>query len=99
MKTKPSQLLRSKSRWTQGEYARSKFGNKIDLKSSRAVSWCLDGALCKCLKTVKEVYKAYDVINEILVKEKMYYHGLINWNDELGRKHSEVVALLKKAGY
>jgi len=41
---KPSELLDSPEKWTTGELARDKDGNKCDPLSPEAVCWCIEGA-------------------------------------------------------
>ena len=50
---KPSELLDSPEKWTTGELARDKDGNKCDPLSPEAVCWCIEGAYRKVNGFVK----------------------------------------------
>lgn len=54
------EIVADKSRWTVGEYARSKHGYRCDPDHPRAVSFCSIGAIAKvCMKKVSVVEDGY----------------------------------------
>jgi len=94
-------LLEAPERWTQGEYARDEKGDYICSRSSRAVCWCLMGAVSKVTGSEKApdesvaVYETYNLLDSLANK-----HGeasTADWNDSKGRTHSEVLAFLDEA--
>lgn len=88
---KPSELLATPEKWTTGELARDAQGEPVSEDNERAVCWCINGAMLKCL-TSMEIIESSDKITALV-------HGCIwQWNDAPGRTHSEVLELLKGVG-
>ena len=84
------ELLKDRKNWTQGFMARRADGIAVGTSDDNAVCWCLIGALYKCYR-VEEVEK-----HKILLMRELTVLSLTNWNDHPKRKHSEIVAVLKK---
>jgi hypothetical protein len=59
-------LIRVKSRWCQGGYARNKKGEKVVETSPKASQWCAVGACWKCKKKddLESLHRAVRALNE-----------------------------------
>ena len=89
---KPSELLDSKEKWCQRASSRDPNGNTINPTDDKACSWCLFGAIYKCVPSQEERYTIYNRLNNILPG------GFVYWQDQEGRTFEEVRALLLEAG-
>jgi hypothetical protein len=89
--TKAFDIIKDKSKWTQGVYARDIYGTTVDEKSPEAVCWCSAG-IC---------YKVADM--ELAPILRRYVENMIStgsrylalYND--GNTHEEVCSLWQKA--
>jgi len=86
-------LLEKPGAWTQGDYARNRFGGKLgDGRKPEATCWCAIGALEKVTGSLIGNHYAAPLI------EVIGGNGRIDqWNDAPGRTQSEVVAALRAA--
>ena len=77
--------------WTQGTSARTKSGARCDFQDTRAVSWCLSGAILA-------VY--YGPLSVTSLTELRSYLGIgalaSRWNDHPDRTQEEVLKLLRE---
>lgn len=80
-------LLVNETKWLQGCYSKDKYGNTVNPHSDLACRWCLVGAIQKCYYPIpsKVWYKIADHLNE----------NPIAWNDEPGRKFSDIRKLIE----
>ncbi len=85
---KPSELLNSPEKWTQGSLARKANGDRCSPFDVEATCWCLAGAFSKYFSDLQERVKA---VNKLEVP-------IVQFNDYFDRKYDEVIHLLKKAG-
>lgn len=85
-------LLEKPERWTRGCEARDANGNATWAQSPAAVSWCLMGAKIKLFGWGYDCgFAASQLIEEVGVS------GVTEFNDAPGRKHAEVLELLRSA--
>lgn len=86
------ELLKNPENWCKRSYGKTIKGESVDWSNYEAVSWCVQGAICKCYsepETQNSKRKDLEnVIGEI---------GISVWNDNLDRTHKEVLEALKKA--
>ena len=95
---KVSDLLSDTSKWIKHDYARNVFGDTVDSQDSTAAKWCLSGAIRACNPSnFSEVVRI-----EKWLAGALYNLGLLKlggniemWNDEEGRKFSDIVMVLK----
>ena len=83
-------LLRAKSRWTQGAWARDKKGDSVNPRSNAATCWCLLGGIEK----VTSSYRRQDSMKNAL-RESADNTFLVRYND--GCSHQELLAVIKGA--
>ena len=81
--------ITERGHWTQGTCARNRYGHKVPLHSPRAVRWCLLGALCAETGECS--------VGEALEALRSIQRNPTQWNDEPGRKHSDVLAAFDAA--
>lgn len=83
------ELLAKPEAWTTVELARDANGEYADLYSQEAKCWCLIGASFRCYGEVG--------VGEVFERIKLEIGGNIpSWNDQKGRTHAEVLALVTK---
>lgn len=87
------QLLADPARWTQNAMAKNAMGFPSLIKpEDGAVCWCMTGAIYK-------IYSSAGRTRSELFLEfwrRVPYLNMTSWNDDPGRKHSEVVAMMKE---
>lgn len=88
------ELLADKSRHTTRVYARNERGAHVDAESSRAVCWCLVGAVRKVTDYKKRQYHYNWVLNALF--KASGYEGIYELNDQ-PKSHKKVLKLLDKA--
>ena len=83
--------------WCQKNYAMDRSGGVVPYISSKAVSWCLDGALRReCGDDLDLRDRCEQLLRKALQKiDSQYWSGYITFNDT--RTHAEVLALLDAA--
>ena len=94
------ELLSDPKKWTKGGYALSAAGENCDVLSDAAACWCLTGALARTTGNHMESGSpgslgGYGILAEAIGKPERLV--VSSWNDEPGRSHTEVLALLDKA--
>ena len=101
---KPSTFLQ-RHQWCQGSFAQSKYGRNVDVQSSRAVKFCMLGAIIATAEdsTVREKNerRLHEFIPNVSAwndKRGRYLIHVVRWNDMPGRTKAEVVTALKKVG-
>ena len=82
------QLLDSKEKWCQRQYAMDANGYTVDPAAEDAVCWCIDGAIKKCYESGMLPRRFYERIPE--------YSCSVTYNDDPRRTWEEVHALLKE---
>lgn len=93
---------RVKQGWTQGHYARDWGGKPAVTSSVDACQWCLAGALkrgCIDVGTEEGMGDKSVLLGRVAYvcdrfMRTRFADGMIVWNDQTGRKKSEVLALL-----
>lgn len=75
------------SRWTQGGFARNKYGQICEEHEDDAVCWCLLGALFLLKMDTLEAEKELD---------RRAKYDFVRWQDEPTRTFAEVKALLSQ---
>jgi hypothetical protein len=90
---KVKELLTSARRWTKGDLARNSRGIGIIPYDSKAIRWCLLGAIDKCYPGVKERRRIYLKIRIQLGSPNCNISG---WNDSPRTKFKDVKALVEK---
>lgn len=88
---KPSDYI--KRGWTQGAFARRKNGDKVLYNSPEAVRWCVRGAINAACPDRNRRIKVRELLEKHIGTE-----NILDWNDEPGRKKSEVIAALEAIG-
>ena len=90
-------------RWTQGHWARDANGYGVGTRDSRAVCWCLRGAIDKRLQgsdqpTFDAIYRAFDKAIGCAWEEGRTDNHVhfVAWNDRPGRTVREVIELCEK---
>lgn len=92
-------LLADKDHWTKGTTGRTASGEICDSTDSRAVAWCLVGAVYKV--TDRHDYQgrhADDLSNELryTLRGRPASCGLVNFNDNRGTTHGDVLSLIDR---
>lgn len=84
--------IAKRSAWTQGVYARTKYGKACISNDPRAVRWCLIGALsCEAVVGTDEWRTAINALTNVTGSASLAY-----WNDNR-KKHAEVPAAIDRA--
>lgn len=96
------ELIALPERWTQRALARDEYKAPVGIFSSRAVCFCLEGALIRSEGDNDDADAFYGAENAIKGAKKAIYKvigsGSISlFNDAPGRTHSEVLAVLDEA--
>lgn len=73
--------------WTQGAFARDKFGNSVNSDDPEAISWCIVGAC-----SIAKAQDGWIKLGFNLGKPPMKF------NDTPGRTQEEVIAALEAVG-
>lgn len=81
----------SNHRFKAGETRVNSFSDRVANSHPQAACWCLMGGIYKVSRGASAVH-AEDVLGRVLGTA-----NVVRWNDEPGRKISEVRAVLKKA--
>lgn len=93
------ELLSDPKAWMKGCYARNDLHSPTLATAHDAVCWCLEGAIQRCYPDpVAQVEAAYKL--KAILEDRGYLsdgESHIEWNDDPGREHAEVVALCKEA--
>jgi hypothetical protein len=100
---KPSEILRKAAEriatpdtWAQGDVAFNEDGEVVGAKSSDACRWCMAGALIAegsdPMLAPEDTY-----LDRVLGVGPNVKWGYVEWQDIMGRQHSEVVEALLKA--
>jgi len=74
--------------WTQGQHARTKYGNPVSENSSLATCWCIIGALWA---VNPEPYEARILLGKVIGQ------SVIAFNDAKDRTHAEVLNAFDRA--
>lgn len=85
-------LFSRKSRWTQGQFARNRNGNKCDNFSSTAESFCLAGGIRR-VYGIDGFYRAAEDITKHLRRRRHSFlasKGIVNWNDADKRTFADI---------
>lgn len=88
---KAYELLANPESWTTGFYATDKEDRPCHTLGPDACRWCMAGALIRCYPG-KCVRAPLDQI----IQDRFKFPSLESWQDEPGRTHAEVLALLKE---
>lgn len=91
---KAFELLKSPERWTKRAFAKTKSGEPAGVFEECAFRFCIMGAITKCYG-IGDGGKRSAARNKVL--SVLGVSNLTVWNDAPARKHSEVLAALKKA--
>lgn len=86
-------LIKPKGAWTQNTYARGRTGRPVSIDSPRAVCFCAEGAVQRTAEAAS--LGVYKICCEYLDAEVRL--GILNFNDDIDRKQSEVVAIFTRA--
>lgn len=89
--TEAQDLIRDKTRWTRGAYARDDHGEVVGAMNPRAVCWCFTGAIIKCGGGERFGGGLADTLLQLFVGESA---GPIHTNDDKG--HDAVMALFDR---
>ena len=87
-------LLHSKKQWTKSAQARDSDGAACDPKSSKAVQWCLLGAVIKAYGIMELLSDSPESVYNV-IKAHMGVLSLTEWNDSEERTFKEVRKLIK----
>ncbi len=90
---KPSELLATPDKWTQGAFAKDAGGKPCPLNSDAERCWCVMGALIKYFGEYSPEF--YSCVNEISSKLDA---PITEWNDSPKTTHAEVLAKLRECG-
>jgi hypothetical protein len=86
--------------WTQGRSASDKHGHDIGLDDPRAARFCMTGALSRVKRESPLItYTTYQMAESYLQSALADAGAMsvISFNDKLGRKKSEVIAVIDNA--
>jgi hypothetical protein len=83
--------------WTKRAFARDDKNVPCMPDSSKAVCWCLGGAIIRagCDNRVESVEDVFERIRNILSKEHAT-HSIIRFNDVIAQNKEEVIGLLRR---
>jgi hypothetical protein len=82
---KVREKLSAPGSWTQGAFARDRYGHDVPPDSPYATSWCLEGAAVAVGASAYRLHKALNVFS------------VAWWNDGPQRTHEEVLTMLNRA--
>jgi hypothetical protein len=85
---KARNLIRAKSRWTQGALARDKNGKECGSSSPKAVCWCAEGAL-------SHFNRGRLSVPALIALDGYVPSSVADFNDK--STHKDVIALFNKA--
>ena len=92
---KVHELLATATQWTQGSLARDSDGFSVDPEASRAVKWCLLGAIKRCYPDSQE-----QMVIGKMVREALVWRGnhitVAQWNDSTYPNFHAVKKLITK---
>ena len=86
-------LLAKTEAWAKGCYARDEEDTEVDLRSEHARSWCTVGAFFRHVHWTED--KTRQAGLRLMAKHCWPFQNISRWNDAVGRKHSDVLALLR----
>jgi hypothetical protein len=92
---KAKDLLSDKSRWTRGADARDRYGYRCDPYSSRAVSFCVLGAVLRAYQY--RTHAQTEAIRALLQAIPSEYADVESWNDAPDRTFDDVSRVLEAA--
>lgn len=95
------ELLEDPNHWTQGTYARNKYGDQAISYSDEATCFCLLGAIYRVYAgSPDKVNNAIGRLSEEFVKMGLPQDcgNWVTWQDERETTHEEVLELVKRAG-
>ena len=81
------ELLADPQCWTQGALARNALGVSTSPRCSTACAWCLLGA-------ARKIYGDWDDRPITKISRHVGNHHVPTWQDEPGRTHREILAVL-----
>ena len=82
--------------WVQGAFAADEFGNEVSISSSKAVGWCMSGALAFVFgDSIRRAFRSEDYENMVCYLK--IGDSLSLWNDDQDRTKKEVVVFLRRA--
>jgi hypothetical protein len=86
-------LLFNPSAWTQGAWARDRFGEPVPACDETARCWCAEGALYRvCAGDTALCVAAIEAL-----KNTLHRRNVKRWNDDRANRRVDVVAALRKA--
>jgi hypothetical protein len=92
---KARELISDPARWTQGFFAHSKTGRRVDPRGRSAVCWCVLGA---CDRVAGRSRNANADAQIALHKARPRgYRNVAHYRDRPKRKHADVLALFDRA--
>ena len=104
--TAAADLIEPEGRWTQGEQARNKRGQRVSDSACNAVCFCASGAIWRAARRAgitglsspngKAIDEAHRALSEI-VNRPSHAMSVPDWNDRPTRTQGEVVAALRAA--
>ncbi len=93
------ELFAEQSHWTQGSAAKNGSGTPVDVDSPYAACWCLVGGAHRVYGLHSAAANAaLDKLRARLREVAGYRVTTSDWNDERGRTHAEVLALVTEVG-
>ena len=103
MKTEIDLLIKTRellaTGWTRGVWARDKNDNEVPISGSKAVCFCLEGAIVRARRDFGPLPE-YGDLNGMALNIALKQAGIISiidWNDDPRRTQSEVLALIDRA--
>ena len=85
--------------WTQGKFARDKWGNGVDISSSYSCQWCLTGAIYASIELMPAGNLGADctrLVQQILV-EMGHLESVFDYNDDPSTTVEDIKLVLRKA--
>ena len=95
-------LLETPDRWTRGNLALDAGGNQVPPWAQEAAQWDCVGALLRawselCSPDDNRPFLAATACLRRVAKAGAQNAGLLRWQDDPGRTHTDVLALLRRA--
>lgn len=89
-------LIEKEENWTQKSWAKDGHGRPCPPRDPRACRFCLTGAVEKVVCQNDSQCQLLNFLNGVAAKE-FGKQGVFAFNDELGRKHGDILGFLDRA--
>ncbi len=94
---KAKELLASRDRWVQDDWAIDREHESVDPTSPNACCWCMLGAIVNCYPDYLDQRKAVKKVEELLEAKGFEAASIPDFNDDPNTTHELVLSILEEA--